>query len=79
MPIPAPPTFEATSFVLMDYGSGKVLADHNSSVRIDPASLTKIMTAYVVYKALASEDVTLTDQVLISEKAWRSIRFKNVY
>lgn len=73
LPIPAPPEFEASSYVLMDFGSGSVLADQNSMLRVDPASLTKIMTAYVVYKALAAGDVHLTDQVLISEKAWRSI------
>ena len=72
-PIPAPPKFEASSYVLMDYGSGAVLAEHNSSERVDPASITKIMTAYVAYQALAANDITLTDQVLISEKAWRSI------
>ena len=73
LPIPAPPEFEASSYVLMDYGSGSVLADQNSMLRIDPASLTKIMTAYIVYKALAAKDAHLEDQVLISEKAWRSI------
>jgi len=72
-PIPAPPEFDASSYVLMDYGSGSVLAEHNSRARVDPASLTKIMTAYVVYKALAAENVTLVDQVLISEKAWRTV------
>lgn len=73
LPIPAPPEFDATSYLLMDYGSGTVLAEHNSSGRVDPASLTKIMTAYVIYKALAAEDIALSDQVLISERAWRSI------
>jgi len=73
LPIPAPPKFDASSYVLMDHGSGAVLAEHNSNERVDPASITKIMTAYVVYKALAANDVHLDDQVLISEKAWRSI------
>ena len=73
IPIPAPPEFEASSYILMDFGSGSLLADKNSMLKVDPASLTKIMTAYVVYKALAAGDVNLTDQVLISEKAWRSI------
>ena len=73
LPIPAPPKFDATSYILMDFGSGAVLAEHNSRERVDPASITKIMTAYVLYKALATNDVHLDDQVLISEKAWRSI------
>ena len=73
LPIPAPPKFDATSYVLMDFGSGAVLAEHNPRERVDPASITKIMTAYVVYKALAANDAHLEDQVTISEKAWRSI------
>lgn len=73
LPVPAPPTFDASSYVLMDYGSGALLAQHNPNERVDPASITKIMTAYVVYKSLAAGDITLHDQVEISEKAWRSI------
>ncbi|MEJ2114667.1 MAG: D-alanyl-D-alanine carboxypeptidase [Gammaproteobacteria bacterium] len=73
LPVPAPPTFDASSYVLMDHASGAVLAKHNPNERVDPASITKIMTAYVVYKSLASGDITLYDHVEISEKAWRSI------
>ncbi len=73
LPMPAPPTFDASSYVLMDFGSGAVLAEHNSNERVDPASITKIMTAYIVYKALAAGDISLHDHVEISEKAWRSI------
>ena len=73
LPVPAPPQFDASSYVLMDFGSGAVLADHNSRERVDPASITKIMTAYIVYKSLAAGDITLEDQVEISEYAWRSI------
>ena len=73
LPIPAPPEFDASSYILMDYRSGAVLVEHNSRVRVEPASTTKIMTAYIVYKALAAEDVHLDDQVIISEEAWRSI------
>ena len=56
----------------MDHDSATVLAEHNPKGRVEPASITKIMTAYVVYRALAANDVHLEDQVLISEKAWRS-------
>lgn len=73
LPVPAPPKFDASSYVLMDFGSGAVLADHNSRERVDPASITKIMTAYVVYKSLAAGDIFIEDQVEISEYAWRSI------
>lgn len=73
LPIPAVPKFVASSYVLMDFASGTVLAEYNSRERVDPASITKIMTAYVVYKALAEGSVHLDDPVLISEMAWRSI------
>ncbi len=70
--IPSPPKFNAVSYILMDHDSATVLAEHNPKGRVEPASITKIMTAYVVYRALAANDVHLEDQVLISEKAWRS-------
>lgn len=73
LPVPAPPQFEASSYVLMDFGSGAILADFNSNERVDPASITKIMTAYVIYQSLAAGDIKLDDQVEISEYAWRSI------
>lgn len=73
LPVPAPPKFNASSYVLMDHASGAVLAEHNSRERVDPASITKIMTAYVVYQAIAAGDIKLDDQVEISEYAWRSI------
>ncbi len=73
LPVPAPPKFEASSYMLMDFASGAVLADYNSNERVDPASITKIMTAYVVYKSLQAGDINLDDQVEISEYAWRSI------
>ena len=73
LPIPEPPKFTASSYVLMDFESGAILAEHNPHERVDPASITKIMTAYIVYKSLALGDISLADQVLISEKAWRSI------
>lgn len=73
LPIPDAPKFDASSYLLMDFASGAILAEHNSHERVDPASLTKIMTAHIVYKSIALGDVSLEDEVLISEKAWRSI------
>ncbi len=73
LPVPAPPQFDASSYVLMDFASGATLAEHNPNERVDPASITKIMTAYVVYKSLAAGDIKIHDIVEISEKAWRSI------
>lgn len=71
--IPEPPAIDASSYILMDHDSGMVLAEHDSGLRVDPASITKIMTAYIVYKALATNDISLEDLVTVSEKAWRSI------
>lgn len=73
LPTPAPPAFDAASYVLMDHDSGTVLVEHNPGKRVEPASITKIMTAYVVYRALSANDVHLEDRVLVSEKAWRSV------
>ena len=52
-PIPAPPTVTARSWILMDHFSGRVLAQEKSDERAEPASLTKLLTAYVVFAALA--------------------------
>jgi D-alanyl-D-alanine carboxypeptidase (penicillin-binding protein 5/6) len=71
-PTPAPPEVPATGYLLVDYHSGKVLAEKGSSNRLEPASLTKIMTAYAVFRELKQGNVNLEDRVLISEKAWRT-------
>jgi D-alanyl-D-alanine carboxypeptidase (penicillin-binding protein 5/6) len=70
-PIPDPPTLNATSYFLFDFDSGRVLAEKNPDDHIEPASITKLMTAYLVDKAVADGDVTLDEMVTISEKAWR--------
>ncbi|MBK8637234.1 MAG: D-alanyl-D-alanine carboxypeptidase [Chromatiaceae bacterium] len=71
-PIPEPPTIPSRAHLLVDHNTGKVLVEHQADERLDPASLTKIMTAYVVFRELAAGKVALTDEVLISEKAWRT-------
>ncbi len=70
-PVPDPPSIQADSYYLLDFDSGRVLAERNPDKRIEPASITKLMTAYLVDMAIASGDITLDDKVLISEKAWR--------
>ena len=70
--VPAAPEIAAKGYLLVDFGTGRELAAANADERLEPASLTKIMTAYVVYRALAEGRVKLTDQVLISENAWRT-------
>jgi D-alanyl-D-alanine carboxypeptidase (penicillin-binding protein 5/6) len=72
LPIPKPPSTGAKSFIIMDHGSGNVLAEENSEVSVDPASITKLMTAYVVFNELQSNNIALSDIVTISEKAWRT-------
>lgn len=72
-PNPTAPTVAAKSYILQDFASGRVLAELNSEQRLPPASITKLMTAYVVSHELAAGNITLTDEVLISEKAWRMV------
>lgn len=72
MPIPAAPTLGANSYIMMDFNSGHVLAESNPDMRVEPASLTKVMTSYVVFTELANGNIQLDDLVNISEKAWRT-------
>lgn len=71
MPVPAPPDVSAKNYLLIDVASGKVLAEKKADVKIEPASITKLMTAYVVYKELDESRLSMDDMVDISEKAWR--------
>lgn len=72
IPVPAPPSVEAKAHILVDFNSGQVLAESNSRERVEPASLTKLMTTYIVFSELQRGNLSLTDQVLVSEKAWRT-------
>lgn len=71
IPVPSPPALGADSYILMDYNSNQVLVESNVDKRHDPASLTKMMTAYVVFSELKSKHIALDDRVTVSEKAWR--------
>jgi serine-type D-Ala-D-Ala carboxypeptidase (penicillin-binding protein 5/6) len=71
-PIPAPPAVSARAYILVDHFSGRVLAQDRADERAEPASLTKLMTAYVVFKALEEGRLKLTDMVTVSEHAWRA-------
>ncbi len=70
-PIPAPPEVAAESYYVIDFTSGQVLAEKNPDLQVEPASITKLMTAYVVYKEMAEDRLAMDDLVAISEKAWR--------
>jgi D-alanyl-D-alanine carboxypeptidase (penicillin-binding protein 5/6) len=69
---PPPPAVEARSHILIDFQTGKVLAAGNENQRVEPASITKLMTAYAVFRGLKSGQVKLTDDAFISERAWRT-------
>ncbi|MFK5984138.1 MAG: D-alanyl-D-alanine carboxypeptidase family protein [Pseudomonadota bacterium] len=70
--IPKAPIIAANSYIMIDYDSGKVLAEKNSNVRVSPASITKVMTAYVVFSELKAGNIKLDDLVTISKKAWQT-------
>ena len=72
MPIPAAPTIGAKSYLVIDADSGYKLASLQPDLKRAPASLTKLMTAYVIFKALQEDQVRLDDKVTVSEKAWRT-------
>lgn len=61
----------ANAWLLMDHQTGQVLTAHNPDERIEPASLTKLMTAYVTFSALRAGEITFEQEVTVSEKAWR--------
>jgi len=71
MPAPAPPIIGSKSYLVIDARTGHELAALDPDTPLPPASLTKLMTTYVVFKALAQGQVSLQDEVTISEKAWR--------
>lgn len=70
--IPKAPLIAARSYIMIDYDSGKVLAEKNSQQRVSPASITKVMTAYVVFSELRAGNIKLDDLVTISKKAWKT-------
>jgi D-alanyl-D-alanine carboxypeptidase (penicillin-binding protein 5/6) len=71
-PVPAAPQLGAASYLLVDFNSGRTLVEHNPDMRVEPASITKLMTAYVVFHELAEGKISLEDTVNVSEKAWRT-------
>ncbi len=70
--IPTAPQVDARSYILVDYRTDKILAAKDAAVRVEPASLTKLMTAYIVFQQLAAGKLKLDEQVTVSEHAWRS-------
>ncbi len=69
---PKAPDIAAKSYILMDYNSGKVIAQKNPDMPVAPASITKVMTAFVVFSELEEGNIKLDDLVTISKKAWKT-------
>ena len=72
VPIPTPPAVDARSYLVVDFRTDKTLAALNPDARMEPASLTKLMTSYIVFQKLASGAIKLDEPVVVSEHAWRS-------
>jgi D-alanyl-D-alanine carboxypeptidase (penicillin-binding protein 5/6) len=66
------PTIASNSYILRDFMSGQVLAAHNSDQRVEPASLTKLMTAYLVFNALQQKQLRIDQTLPVSRRAWRA-------
>lgn len=69
--VPSPPNTVAKAYVLMDFDSGELIAQRDADKRVEPASLTKIMTGYVIINELKNGNLNLDDMVTISKKAWQ--------
>ena len=69
--IPDPPSISSSNYILIDANTNRVLAEMNPDEEIEPASITKIMTGYVVSDQIQDGFITLDDEVLISENCWR--------
>jgi D-alanyl-D-alanine carboxypeptidase (penicillin-binding protein 5/6) len=72
MPTPAAPALGANSYILVDFNSGDVLVESNPDMRVETASITKVMTSYVVFNELVEGNIKLEDLVDVSENAWRT-------
>ena len=71
-PKPVPPTIDAKSWLLIDMNSGQVLSENAADERLEPASLTKLMTAYLTFDAIKQGTLQLNQLINISENAWRT-------
>jgi D-alanyl-D-alanine carboxypeptidase (penicillin-binding protein 5/6) len=70
--IPSAPGVDARAYIVVDFRTDRILASKEAVARMEPASLTKLMTAYIVFQKLAAGELKLDDQVTVSEHAWRS-------
>lgn len=72
LPVPPPPSVTGEAWLLMDHATGQVLAGENIDRRVEPASITKVMTSYVIAAEMKAGKIKPTDPVMMSENAWRS-------
>ena len=73
LPIPdAPAPATSKAWLIMDYATGQVLAGENVDTEVEPASITKVMTSYVIAAEMAAGKIKASDQVMMSENAWRT-------
>ena len=70
--IPQPPPVDAESYILLDFHSQQIIAEKDAHMPVEPASITKLMTSYVAFNELERGNMALDDEVLISERAWRT-------
>ena len=68
---PQPPEIAARAYVLMDLSSGQVLTEKDADASVEPASLTKLMSAYVVFDALRAKKISLSQALPVSVRAWK--------
>ncbi len=71
LPAPPAPAIAAKAYVLVDFNSGQPLLAHNAQARVEPASLTKLMTGYLVFDALKAKKISLQQALPVSERAWK--------
>ena len=71
-PVPKPPSVGAKGYLVEDFHSGQTIAEKNADQRLEPASITKLMSAYVVFNEIRNGTLALEDKVRISKKAWRT-------
>jgi serine-type D-Ala-D-Ala carboxypeptidase (penicillin-binding protein 5/6) len=72
VPIPKPPALDTRAYILIDHQTGRVLASDKADLQMEPASITKLMTAYIAFVALREKRLSLEEEVLVSENAWRT-------
>ena len=72
LPVPTTPAVEARAWLLLDFNSGQVLASQKADERFEPASLTKLMTAYLSFSALKQKTLKLDQVIPVSTRAWKS-------